>query len=304
MKKHKKLFVGTLLATIFLVAFCCTFFIYKNNTKTGEKKDDGITIVTSFYPMYIASLNICQDVKGITLENLSEPETGCLHDYQLTPEDMKLLQSADVFVVNGGGIEEFLTEVAKECPNLTIIDASEGIDLIEDNAHVWMSIPSHKKQIENIAAGLIKVDQANQSSYEKNRDSYLKKIGELEDMEKELAERISNDDSVVIFQEAYAYFARDFGLSVAYTMDLDEERQISAGEVSDVISAIDESECGLIIADELYGKEMAELVTNQTTAQVIYVDTMVRGDYKADSYLLKMRQNIQSVASYYGVNMS
>ena len=137
-KRHKGLFVSTLLATIFLVAFSCTFFIYQKQEK--KEKDTSLTVVTSFYPMYIAAANICEDVDGVVLKNLSEPETGCLHDYQLTPEDMKLLQTADVFIVNGGGIEVFLADVAKSCPNLTIINACDGLDLLEDNAHAWMSI--------------------------------------------------------------------------------------------------------------------------------------------------------------------
>lgn len=58
--------------------------------------------------MYIAAENIVGDAEGVTLTNLSEPQTGCMHDYQLTPEDMKLLSRADVFIVNGGGIENFV----------------------------------------------------------------------------------------------------------------------------------------------------------------------------------------------------
>ena len=67
------------------------------NTKNTDEADDMLTVVTSFYPMYIATLNIVDGVKGVRLENLSEPQTGCLHDFQLTPEDMKLLSTADVF---------------------------------------------------------------------------------------------------------------------------------------------------------------------------------------------------------------
>ena len=74
------------------------------NTKNTDEADDMLTVVTSFYPMYIATLNIVDGVEGVRLENLSEPQTGCLHDFQLTPEDMKLLSTADVFVINGGGI--------------------------------------------------------------------------------------------------------------------------------------------------------------------------------------------------------
>lgn len=88
------------------------------NTKNTDEADDMLTVVTSFYPMYIATLNIVDGVEGVRLENLSEPQTGCLHDFQLTPEDMKLLSTADVFVINGGGIESFMSDVAKRIRSL------------------------------------------------------------------------------------------------------------------------------------------------------------------------------------------
>lgn len=66
-------------------------------------------------------------MEGVTLENLSEPQTGCLHDYQLTAADMKLLSKADVFIVNGGGIESFLSDVAESYPDLKIVQACDGI---------------------------------------------------------------------------------------------------------------------------------------------------------------------------------
>ena len=44
--------------------------------------------------------------------------------------------------------------------------------------------------------------------------------------------------NIIIFHEAYAYVAEQFGMHVSYVMDLDEERQVSAGEVADVISEI------------------------------------------------------------------
>lgn len=94
-----------------------------------------LTVVTSFYPMYIAALNIVDGVEGVRLENLSEPQTGCLHDFQLTPEDMKLLSTADVFVINGGGIESFMSDVAKAYPKLDVVEACEDVALLsEDDA--------------------------------------------------------------------------------------------------------------------------------------------------------------------------
>lgn len=103
-----------------------------DSAKNTDEADDMLTVVTSFYPMYIATLNIVDGVKGVRLENLSEPQTGCLHDFQLTPEDMKLLSTADVFVINGGGIESFMSDVAKAYPKLDVVEACEDVALLSD----------------------------------------------------------------------------------------------------------------------------------------------------------------------------
>ena len=106
-----------------------------DSAKNTDEADDMLTVVTSFYPMYIATLNIVDGVKGVRLENLSEPQTGCLHDFQLTSEDMKLLSTADVFVINGGGIESFMSDVAKAYPKLDVVEACEDVALLsEDDA--------------------------------------------------------------------------------------------------------------------------------------------------------------------------
>ena len=103
-----------------------------DSAKNTDEADDMLTVVTSFYPMYIATLNIVDGVEGVRLENLSEPQTGCLHDFQLTPEDMKLLSTADVFVINGGGIESFMSDVAKAYPKLDVVEACEDVVLLSD----------------------------------------------------------------------------------------------------------------------------------------------------------------------------
>ncbi|WP_448754584.1 metal ABC transporter substrate-binding protein [Agathobacter sp.] len=105
-----------------------------DSTKNTDEADDMLTVVTSFYPMYIAALNIVDGVDGVRLENLSEPQTGCLHDFQLTPEDMKLLSTADVFVINGGGIESFMSDVAKAYPKLDVVEACEDVALLSEDA--------------------------------------------------------------------------------------------------------------------------------------------------------------------------
>lgn len=263
--------------------------IYVNHTE--EKETEQYTVVTSFYPMYIAALNVVGENDHVRLENLSEPQTGCLHDYQLTPADMQLLSTADAFIINGGGIESFLGEVAEQYPGLTIINASEQVDMIEDNAHAWMNIEDYMTQVKTITEGLSAADPEDAESFSENADAYLNKLSALKEQADEI-KTLTEGQDIVIFHEAYEYVAEEFGMQVTYVMDLDEERQVSAGEVADVVRAVKDGGVHVILAEELYGKDMGDTVESETDAKVCYLDTLVRGDYDADSYLNAMQQNI------------
>lgn len=303
MKKNKYVFVLVMLVVITVVSGLLTnIYVSESGSKQEEQT---LTVVTSFYPMYIAALNVIGDTDGVHLQNLSEPQTGCLHDFQLTPEDMKLLSKADVFIINGGGIESFMKDVAKSYPDLTIIEASEGIDLLEDegeeNAHAWMSVATYEEQVNHIAEGLIAADEKHASDYQKHADAYTVKLDALKERQQKVAEKIK-EQSVILFHEAYDYVAYDYGLNVAYVLDLDEERQVSAGEVADVLAAVRDDHVKYILAEELYGKSMGDTVEKETDAKVIYLDALNRGDYDADSYIKGMSANIDLIEQYLAQN--
>lgn len=369
--KNKYVFTAVLLAVILFVGTALTALYVHTEQKNEQAKDGDLLVVTSFYPMYVAAENVIGDTEGVTLENLSEPQTGCLHDYQLTAADMKLLSKADVFIVNGGGIETFLSDVAESYPNLNIIQACDGIELLEseegtdavdesddvhvhetedseeshaddtehneetihadteehsedtnhihteadahtedtdhdshdhsdhdhdhgDNAHVWMNMSDYQQQIQNICQGLSEADEKHAAQYQENAEIYQEKVQELQTEAAELKAQIQNQP-VVVFHEAYEYIVQEYGLELEGEMNLDEERQVSAGEVADILHAIEDNHVSVVLAEELYGSDMGEMVAKQSGVKVIYLDTLTRGDYSADSYLEGMRNNIEKL---------
>ena len=156
--------------------------------KAAEKPADKqpaqpFRIVTSFYPMYVATINITQGVDGVEVHNMTKPQTGCLHDYQLMTEDMKTLENADAFFINGAGMEDFMDKVTEQQKNLKVIDASRGIKLIHDeegdNPHVWLSVTDAIQQVRNIADQLKEADPAHADAYEKNAAAYIEKLTSL-----------------------------------------------------------------------------------------------------------------------------
>lgn len=324
--KNKYVFTAVLLAAILFVGNMLTMTYVRTEQSREQLKEGNLLVVTSFYPMYVAAENVIGDVEGVTLENLSEPQTGCLHDYQLTAADMKLLSKADVFIVNGGGIESFLSDVAESYPDLKIVQACDGIDLLEsaegtgeshndlssnedadhddhdhsehshgdENAHVWMNLADYQIQVQNICNGLSEADSAHAEQYAKNAQTYQGKVQELQQEAAELASQIASQP-VVIFHEAYEYIVQEYGLQLAGEMNLDEERQVSAGEVADILHSIEDNHVSVVLAEELYGTDMGEMVAKQSGVKVVYLDTLTRGDYSADSYLEGMRSNIEQL---------
>lgn len=316
--KNKYVFTAVLLLCILAASLGLTA-IYTEYEGLDAKEDD-ILVVTSFYPMYIATENIVKDIDGVTLKNLSEPQTGCLHDFQLTPEDMRLLAKADVFVINGGGIETFMTDVASAYPDLKIIDACENVTLLEstggheheehgheehsheegedkENAHAWMSISAYRTQVGTIADKLAEYDKDHAEVYRMNRDHYEEKLAQLQEEQEQVAELLNNE-KVILFHEAYAYLADDLGLESCYLLNLDEERAVSAGEVAEVLEEIDENQVSLVLAEERYGSNLGELVASESGAKILYLDTLNRGEYDADSYLNGMQENLALIRDW------
>lgn len=292
--KNKYVFVVVMLLSILVVSFGFTN-IYVSQNEAQE--DDDFVVVTSFYPMYIASMNVIGDTEGVALKNLSEPQTGCLHDFQLTPADMKLLSTADVFIINGGGIESFMEEIAAQYPSLTIIEACDGISLLsadDVNAHAWMSVELYRKQVENIASGLSQADKQHEANYLANAAVYDGKLAELSSEQEELISLASGEE-VIVFHCGFDYLAKEYGMEVVYCMDLDEERQTSAGEVAAVVEAIKEHNVKYIFAEELYGADMCQTVRKEADVTVVYLDALNRGEYDADSYLEGMKNNLKLI---------
>lgn len=290
--KNKYVFVTVMLLAIMLAGVGLTN-VYVSHERGSQQKNE-FRVVASFYPTYIAVQNIISGCDGVTLQNLSGPQTGCLHDYQMTTEDMKKLSTADAFIINGGGIESFLADTAGQYPELTVINACERVELLEDNAHAWMSIPDYMTQVQTIADGLAALDAQHRAAYQHNCADYIAKLEILRQKQQETAQAAAAQN-VVIFHEAFAYIARDFRLTVSGSMDLDEERRISAGEIADILGLIQNQNVNLILAEELYGKEMCDTVQREADVNVVYLDTCVRGAYEADSYLKAMEKNLELI---------
>ncbi|NLL13695.1 MAG: zinc ABC transporter substrate-binding protein [Fibrobacter sp.] len=269
----------------------------------SEKK----VILCSFYPMYILTQNITKDVSGVAVECMTSVETGCLHDYQLTPQDMKKLNSAYVLVVNGGGMETFLNKAIAQFPRLKIVEASKGIQLIETeghqresdddhhehqfNPHVWVSVSGAILQVENICKGLMAVDSGNAQKYRLNADRFIKSLEELKSKMHQGLSGIS-DRNIITFHEAFPYFAREFNLNVAAVIEREAGSEPSARELAEIIKLIKEKKVEAIFIEPQYPAKTAQMISRETGKKLYTLDPIVTGPFHPDAYISIMEKNL------------
>ena len=95
-----------------------------------------LNVLCTTFPIHQIARNVAQGREGVALQLMLPAGMGCPHDYALTPQDMRKLAAADVLVVNGLGLEEFLgAPVLAANPDLETIDSSVGIANLLEYAH-------------------------------------------------------------------------------------------------------------------------------------------------------------------------
>ena len=283
MNKIFKVFLVMTLSIVFLSA--CG-----RNSAIDKDKENGkaFTVVTSFYPMYIATINITKDISGVKVINMTKPQTGCLHDYQLVPEDMQKLEKANAFVVNGAGMEVFLDKAVKQQPKLKIVDASKNIPLLKDengeeNPHVWVSVSNAIIQVNNIAEQLAALDPVNAEKYKNNAGVYTKKLEALRtDMHSSL-DNVKTKD-IITFHEAFPYFAKEFNLNIVDVIEREPGAEPSPKELEETIDKVKELKVKALFAEPQYPAKAAEVIAKETGAKVYTLDPAVTGESKADAY--------------------
>lgn len=261
-------------------------------------KQERLTIATSFYPIYIMVVNVAKDVPGVQVVEMVPPQSGCLHDYQLTPNDLKVLEKAQICVINGAGMEAFMERVLEQQPKLKIVEASEGIKLIkndsdgEDNPHVWVSISGAMQQVRNIGEQLAVLDPAYAEKYRSNTDDYINKLDSLKKRMDQALVGVENRD-IVTFHEAFPYFAQEFDLQVRAVVEREPGSQPSAGELAETIKLVKESGVKALFAEPQYPAQAAEAIARETGAKVFDLDPAVTGPMEPDAYLEIMNNNLK-----------
>ena len=253
----------------------------------GEPADSGDTVLATTYPMYYLTSRLLEGAEQISVELMISDSVSCLHDYTLTTAQMKKIDRADVIVMNGGGLEDFMAAALEGVPGERIIVAEEAAD----DPHGWLNPQRYQAACVTVSNALIRqYPEANQVL----TDNLRVLTAELEGLQAELEGELSGLQSreLITFHDGFAPFAEAFDLTILAAIEEEEGAEASAGELKEICDLIEKHRLPAIFVEKNGSTNAAEIISRETGAQVFTLNTMMDGQ---TDYFTAMRENVQAV---------
>jgi zinc transport system substrate-binding protein len=241
------------------------------------------------------------------------------HDFEPKAQDLAALNEADLFIVNGLGMESWAEDAVKASENtdLIVVDASAGVDTINTeeehqdeqseagadeeehhahgayDPHIWLSPVCAVKMAENIKAALQKADPDNSTYYDTNYTAFT---GKLNSLFADFSEKFktSENKSFVTGHAAFAYLCRDFGLLQNSVEDVFAEGEPTAQQLAALVEYCRTNHVTTIFSEALVSADISETLAREVGAEVKPIYTMASTE-NGKTYLERMEENLDVI---------
>ena len=212
--------------------------------EVAVQSEDKLLVYTTFYPLYQFTQGVAGDAAEV---RILIPSNADPHASELGPKTIAALTKADMVIYNGADFEPYIDEImsASDFAHIVFVDSSEGIELMEGEAHdhhghgghgedkqedghddhgeeggidhtydphIWLDPILAKAQVMTIADHLQESDPAHAEIYHDNAISYA---NQLDQLDQEIRSDVSScaKDTFVPFHNAFSYFAERYDLN-------------------------------------------------------------------------------------------
>lgn len=300
----KRTFFSLLLCALLLLPGC-------GGSHTGGA---ALRVAATTYPVYLLSQAVTEGVEGVEVDLVIDQQLSCLHDYTLTMQDMEAVERADVLVINGAGLEDFLEDVLA---GRTIIDSSYGIELMEslegdeeehghgseghhhdEDPHIWMDPLNAAQMAQTIAAGLAELDPEHGEAYADNAQTIS---DELTRFHGELLEKLGGADyGLITFHDGFGYFARSFGLELLAAIEEEEGSEASAKTIKEIVALVEEHSLPAVFTETNGSDATAQVICRECGIETYPLGMcMSGGGGGLEAYEAVIRGNIETIMEAY-----
>ena len=260
-------------------------------------------IAATTLPVYEFTSRLC-DGTDLTVGRLITENVSCLHDYSLNVRQVRTTEAAQLIVINGAGLEEFMEDILHD---KAVIDSSEGIELIEceeshdhheghdhhhhdvDN-HIWLSPDNARSMSINICNGLKARYPQHAGTFESNLESLLTELEELENYGiKQLSGLRSRE--IITFHDGFSYLSGSFDLTILEAVEEESGSEASASELKELILLVREHQIPAIFTEVNGSSSAASVIARETGIVTFPLDMAMSGD----SWFDAMYRNIDTL---------
>jgi len=256
-----------------------------------------VKVIATLFPLYDFARAIGQDRVKVSL--LLPPGVEA-HSFEPRPSDIVGISGADLFIYTGRFMEPWVDQVLKGItnPNLKIVDASAGIQLLteaseadEDQAghkdgaadeggghrhgragvdpHIWLDLANAEKIVDTIARGLVQVDSAHRELYLRNADEYEKRLAALDARFRSELSRCPKREFVHGGHFTFGYLARRYNLTYVAALGFTPDSQPSSRQLAALAKQIKDHGLKYVFYEELMEPRVAETLARETGARLL-----------------------------------
>ena len=264
---------------------------------------DEAQIAATTLPVYEFTSRLCKGT-GLSVTRLVTENVSYLHDYSLSVRQVKAVESAEVVILSGAGLEDFMEGMLSNAA--CVVESAEGIELLEcaeehshdhqhDHAHehdphIWLS-PLHAKQMaQNICAGLKKNYPQHAVAFDSNLASLLSDLDKLLAYGQQQL-KILPCRELITFHDGFAYFAEAFDLTILEAVEEESGSEASAAELKHLITLVDSHNLPAIFTEHSGSVSAANVIAAETQAHIYTLDMAMSGN----SYFEAMYHNIDTI---------
>lgn len=295
----KKGFVYCLFLVCVLSIMGCSF------KKQTSPPQNGLRIVTSFYPVY----SLVKEVSGDKNDVRMIGTQNGIHSYEPSAADIRAIYDADVFIYHSHILESWAgrldpnlegssVQVLEAASHLQLsrVQGLEDVEIIDgmDEAsfydpHTWLDPILVGEEALEIAKLLSESDPANADYYMKNASDLQEQAQKLTDTYLPIFEKASSK-TFVTQHTAFSYTAQRFGLTQLGIAGVSEEEP-SPRQLAEVKEFVEQYGVSTIFTEKGTSDKLAQTLASSTGVTLKVLDPLEADPKTNKTYL----ENLEAV---------
>ena len=290
-----------------------------------------IRVLTTLPAIHSWAANVAGDTAAV--ESLLPANVGP-HDFQFRPSDLRKLAAADVVLMNGLGVDTWLTRAVSRGaskPSRRVVTVTDGLqkqlihhrtpltidptptgskkpsqdhshdhdhDHSDDDAnpHIWLDPVFAKHCVSNIIQALCQADPAHAEGYTRRGETYLRELDQLDEQIRSSLKGLSNR-KVVTFHDAFPYFCRRYDLQLVGVVEEVPSVDPSPKYLAQLSRAIRQQQVRVIFSEPQFHPRLIKRLANDLAIGVAELDVLETGVASRTFYVDGLRRNLRTLES-------